>query len=76
MPVRRDGPFPAEFGAISGVGAGALAAVRGLVQRPVEGDLFEVQADDAIERSEGFVAQLVEHTGIDPFVSASPQRCV
>ncbi len=74
--LRSDGPLPAAFGAISGVGAGSFSAVGGLVQRPVQGDLGEIEADEAIERGQCFVVELVEHAGVDPFVTTGSQRGV
>ena len=71
--VDTDGPLPAEFGPIGWVAAGAFAAIGGFVQRPVDGDFGEVEADDLVERGEGFGVDLVEHASGDPLVTSSSQ---
>jgi hypothetical protein len=44
------------------------------VQAPVDGDLLQVQADDAVAGGDGFVAEAVEHAGLEPLVPPGAQR--
>src|SRR4051795_12276091 len=41
-----DRPLPAELGPIRWIGAGSLAPIWRLVQRAMQGDIVEVEADD------------------------------
>lgn len=70
--VRGDGPLPAQLPAISGVRARSLTAVGGLVQRPVERDIVELEANDPVERRDRFGLEGVEHAGVDPLVTPRP----
>ena len=74
--VRRDRPFPAHLGSVCGIRAGALAAAGGLLKRPVNGDLAQVEAHDAVKGLQRLGAELVEHPGRDPLVAAGPKRGV
>ena len=47
-------PLPAAFAPVTGVGAGSFTTVGGFVQRPVDGDLGQVESDDPVERGERF----------------------
>src|SRR5690606_35002055 len=68
-----DGPLPSAFAPVSGVGAGGLAAVGGLVERPVDGHVVQLEADDPVEGRNGFVAELFEQPSGDPLVTASSE---
>jgi hypothetical protein len=46
------------------------------VQGAVQGDVVKIESDDPIERGDGFVFELLEHAGLDPFVAAGAQRRV
>jgi hypothetical protein len=74
--VDSHGPLPAEFAPVNRALAGAFATIGRLVERAVDGDLGEVQADDPVERRDGFGAEPVEHARCDPLVAAGPERGV
>jgi hypothetical protein len=74
--VDRDGPLPPEFRPVGGVRAGAFTPTRCLVQRPVERDLPEVEADNPVVRVDRMVAELIEHPRRDPLIPPGPQRRV
>jgi len=57
-------------------GAGAFAAVGRFVQASVDGHLAQIETTDAVERSAGLGAQLIEHARSDPVVATGPQRGV
>lgn len=46
------------------------------MQGAVQGDVVKIESDDPIERGAGFVFELLEHAGLDPFVAAGAQRRV
>lgn len=69
-----DRPLPAELRPICGVLAGAFAAVGGLVQAAIDGDLAQVETDDPAERRHRLSVDLVEDASVDPFVAAGTQR--
>ena len=68
-----NGPLPSQLGSIRWVRAGSLATTWRLVQRPVEGDVVEVEADDPIERGERFGLERLEHAGGDPLIASCSQ---
>jgi hypothetical protein len=73
---RRDGPLPAQLPSIRRIGASSFASVGSLVQRPVECHVVEVEPHDPVERGDRLCLEVVEHPGVDPFVTASAQRCI
>src|SRR2546430_17323931 len=58
-------PLPAALATVAGIGPGPLPATGGLMQAPVDGDLLQVQADDAVVGGNGFVAEAVENPGTE-----------
>jgi hypothetical protein len=52
----------------------SLASGRRLVQRPVDRDVGEVQADHLVERVDCFFDQVLTRTGCLPLVTPTPQR--
>src|ERR1035437_8620693 len=71
--VDSDGPFPAQFRPISRVFAGPFSTTGCLVQRPVEGHLAEIEADDAVIGFQSVSTELVEHARADPFIATGPE---
>ena len=75
--VDADRPLPAEFAPVSGVRAGAFAAVGGLVQR-LPSMATSARSSPMIRSNAASASarELVEHAGGDPLVAAGPQRGV
>jgi hypothetical protein len=68
-----DRPLPAELGPIRWIGAGSLAPIGRLVQRAIQGDIVEVEADDPVEGGKCLGLELLEHACMDPFITSSAQ---
>ena len=74
--VNRDRPLLAAFAPVTRVRAGAFATVRGLGQAAIEGDLGQIETDDAIERGASFRPRGDRTTRADPLVPTCSQRRV
>ncbi len=74
--VGEDRPLPAELAPIRGVLAGSLATTRAFVQRTVDGDVGEIEADDPVVGRCRLLRDGVEDAGSEPFVAPLPRRGV
>ena len=73
-PLDHEGPFHAQLAAVDRAAPGALAAAGGLGDAPVDGNVGQGQADDAIVGFPGDLFQVGEDPGPDPLVAAVPDR--
>ena len=58
-------------GPIRWIGAGSLAPIGRLVQRAIQGDIVEVEADDPVEGGKCLGLELLEHACMDPFITSA-----
>ncbi len=65
-------PFHALFAPVHRGRTGDLAAAGGFGDAPVDGDVVEQQANDAVVGLAGDPGQLGEHPERDPFIAAVP----
>src|SRR4051812_12437754 len=68
-----DRPLPAELGPIRWIGAGSLAPIGRLVQRAMQGDIVEDEADDPVEGGKCLGLELLEYACMDPFITSRAQ---
>ena len=72
--VGGDRPLPATFAPIDRVRAGPFTTEGCLVLGTVDGDVAEIEPDDAVVAGQGLIDQTVEHPGLEPLGAAAPQR--
>jgi hypothetical protein len=65
------GAFEALLAAVHGAATGDLAAAGCLGAAPVDGEIVQLQADDAVVGAKDQQAQLLGQTGGDPLVAAA-----
>jgi hypothetical protein len=70
VPVGHAGAFHALFPPVNGTAAGAFSAARRLDDAPVDGDILQHQADDAVVGLPGDLLQVGEDPGLDPLIAA------
>ena len=71
-PVGQQRPLEPELAPVNRAFAGSLASAGGLVDRPVDAGLGQVEAHDAVIDLHGLGFEVLEHPGLDPFVAAGP----
>ncbi len=69
-------PLPAAFASIYGAGASSFTAEGSFVLASVDGAFTELEANDTVIASNGFVGEFVEHTCSDPLVTPLAKRGV
>ena len=74
VPLDQERPFHALFPAVDRAGARAFPAAGRLGDAPVDGDVRQDQADDAVIGLPGDRLQVREDPGPDPLVAAVPDR--
>jgi hypothetical protein len=67
-------PFHALLTPVDRGRAGDLATARGLGDAPVDGDLIQQQAHDAVVGLQRDLLELGEQSGFDPFIAAVADR--